>query len=145
MTEPDEDYLDDHALPPRSLAEYHARYLLNKHGLTPPLTFAEVAYICRQEGMRLEIDPYAEHEGVYNGGREPYAVLRYRDPRAAGHELGHYCWHGQAEYCVQLYCTWWKATGEERFCEEFADLLTQDPADLNAMTPYGAEDWYDEG
>lgn len=141
----DEETLDDHAVPPRSLAEYHARWLLERHGFAPPLTFEQVETLALREGMEIIIDPRCEEEGIYRNHPFPHAVLRRPDAHTAGHELGHHRWHGQKEYAVELYATWWKATGEERFCEDFADCLTRAPGEIAELSCGYRSDWDEPG
>lgn len=139
----DEETLDDNAVPPRSLAEYHARWLLDRYGLVPPLSFEQINFIAHEEGMTIVIEPDAEEEGVYRNRPRPHAVLRRADPFTAGHELGHHKWHAQREFAVELYCTWWKPTGEEGFCNDFAAFLTIHPDELQS---YGyRSDWDEPG
>lgn len=148
---PDEEHLDDHALPAKSRGRYYAEQLFRKYGVTPPLTYSQVEEICRAEGMEIFLVPTSRHDGYYDRRPFPHAVLKRACAWTAGHELGHHLATEDFEHDVRLYASWWSQTPEERVCNDLADALTRDPKEPDFYPPHRSDwddsdtdEWFDE-
>lgn len=148
-----DDWLEATALPPEEPAGFLAQRVLNEHGLTGPLDFAQIQAIADQRGILVYVEAEFDPTGLcarWEGVIDPVIVVRGYCPFTLAHELYHALVRDNARRGIVYHMHHFADTPAEDAANLFAFILTHAPGELPSNAHFGnwdepeLDEWFDE-